>query len=71
MRSAFGDVTLLTEEERREKLVRTFACPRCHARKGHMCTWGLNKLGGKIAIAMSHTGRYRLAAQAGLVPELP
>jgi hypothetical protein len=47
-------------ELRREKLVRTVACPSCGRPPGRQCR----------SMIMSHTARYNAAAAAGLVPAL-
>lgn len=51
-------------EERRERAVRTVACPVCDARPGNVCRYD------DSAMLISHTGRYDLAARQGLVPPL-
>lgn len=65
------------EKERdRELAVRTVVCPVCQTKPGHACVYGLVK-DRRPARArrlnrgpVSHTGRYEVAATAGLVPAL-
>lgn len=47
-------------ELEREDLVRTVACPFCHSPARYKCT----------GASMSHTARYNVAAEQGLVPAL-
>lgn len=55
---------LRDSEKDRENKVRTVPCPACAARKGTRC-----KRDGALR-GISCTGRYNLAAQAGLVPKM-
>lgn len=60
--------TLLEVERDREDLVRTLDCPNCGATPRRRRCYGTttddrNKIG-----SVSHTGRYRAAVAAGLVP---
>lgn len=52
-------------EREREKQVRKVKCPVCPAEPGQVCSPVL------ISLGWAHTGRYNLAARAGLVPALP
>jgi hypothetical protein len=61
-------VTLTTSEKEREDLVRTQPCPDCGAGRKRPCEYGTNKLGHRIVMPTSHTGRYISAVGAGLVP---
>ena len=53
-------------EFERELAVRTLTCPTCGAERDRRCVYGP----GRAAGAYSHTGRYNLAADRGLVPAL-
>lgn len=60
------------KEWKRETAVRNNApCPNCRARKKQPCFDGVNASGNRKVTMMSHAARYRLVAQAGLVPALP
>lgn len=48
-----------------ERACRQFACPNCHAGRGRPCLHKKHAWDG-----FSHTGRYNLAAEAGLVRPL-
>ena len=53
-------------EKARNQLTYQFTCPVCDVPPGQRCHYPGNR-GGP---GFSHTGRYRLAASAGLVPPL-
>lgn len=59
---------LTVSEKEREDLVRTVVCPNCAAKATQSCTYGLSKSGARVVIPTSHTGRYVVAQEAGLVP---
>lgn len=65
-----GDAfTVMPEERAREWAVRDHAAcpvPSCLSPAGHACRYG-----PKVHGVISHTARYLLAADAGLVPALP
>jgi len=67
----------LAERERDLELAtRSVACPTCGATPGQPCTYGRTKPRRNDSAAqikrgpVSHTGRYEVAATAGLVPAL-
>lgn len=57
-------------EQARDDLVRTVACPVCHVARRKRCFAGRTKTGRPIGMATSHEGRYWAAVDAGLVPPL-
>lgn len=57
-------------EEERDRLVREFGCPVCPAAPGELCVYGVTSLGARKRQTTSHEGRYNLAADAGVVPQL-
>lgn len=68
-------VERLPEVERdRERLARSFDCPVCRRGAGRCCVWTfspshrVDMIGAPMGV--SHVGRYRVAWQAGVMPEL-
>ena len=55
-------------EEERDVRVRAVACPNCHVPPRTLCDWGRGKAGALIRNPCSHTGRYIVAMELGLVP---
>lgn len=60
-------IQILRTERQRDDMVRTVTCPVCGVGPGRRCDAGRNKVGQLIALPTSHTGRYLIAADAGLV----
>ncbi len=56
-------------EQDREDAVQKVTCPVCKSKPGKKCR--MNDLARYTNGMRSHTGRYLLAASAGLVPLLP
>jgi hypothetical protein len=60
-----GNRPITKSEIERDDLVRTFPCPVCKAKAGKACNY--RRTGYTYT---SHEGRYRVAAEAGVVPML-
>ena len=61
---------LAEREKDWESSCRTQPCPNCHAPGGKACTFVAGNGSGNYYGVISHTGRYLVAVDAGLVPEL-
>ena len=70
MRVAAQNARILRTERERDDLVRQVACTVCHVPAGVRCDAGINKVGQRIYMPASHTGRYLVAVEAGLVPQM-
>jgi mannose-6-phosphate isomerase class I len=66
-RKPIGLDARVSEEHRRELLVRSVRCPVCLVAPGKTCRFEK----GTSVTVRAHTGRYNVAAEQGLVPPLP
>jgi Zn ribbon nucleic-acid-binding protein len=65
-----GSRALIGTELWREDIVRDRQCPTCGAAAQTRCLAPPSATGRKRRSDISHTSRYNLAAEAGLVPRL-
>jgi hypothetical protein len=63
------DLRLHPVELEREQRARQFRCPVCQRPAGQRCVSTFAKA-ADATVNLSHTGRYRVAWQAGVMPEL-
>ena len=58
---------LVGSELKVEQACQEFVCPVCYSAQGVYCSYGKDRQ-GRVRLGYAHTGRYRLAIQAGTVP---